>query len=263
MKSKAVFLNTAGGDHEAAFNALYDAYSASQTALTEAESNAEASDSNSIRTRVIAKALEPLAQALGIELPAPGKRPAQDAAQQIAAQVSEKLEGLEALEAGRDEALELLAAAGLDLEALEGADSDDARSEVVEGWLGNLDALLDTAEGATAELSAYRYATEQGLDPQALLLTKGVEKLRQVERERQENGETVKETVWVVGEGDDAPLAADHFKPVLGALKREQKPAEQGTRWVSGQESREAANAGIATQTEIITAKGQDPAYEI
>lgn len=140
MKSKSAILAAAGGSHEAAFEALYADYANSIKASADLQEQLDnaGSDGGSLRNRVIAKALAPLAEALGIELPVSGQKPPRDAEQTIAEQVQNVLSGLQELETGLESARELLTDAGLDLEALEGDDGEQA----VQTWL---DSISETA----------------------------------------------------------------------------------------------------------------------
>lgn len=239
-KSVAQYLSAAGGDAEAALRAMH-------ADLAAAHDQAESEAGSNIRARVISKALEPLADALGLQLPEPGRRPSQEAQGALEQAVKEVIGGLQQLEAGRDLALDLLAQAGLDVDALQQAESDEARGELVTNWLGSIDSVLDAAENAAAQLNVYRFAHEHGLDPKLLLLQKGAEHLEEREIEVERDGQPVKEKVWgIPGDGDTFTPAAEHFRPVLEALNAQPQPSG----WTVRQDS--------ITQPQPVTAQQLD-----
>ena len=230
VKTLAQYLADHAGSHEAAVTALH-------ADLVKADSATEAEAGANIRARAISKALEPLAEALDIPLPPAGARPTQDAAAALSSGVSEALDSLSALEGSRDAWREIAADAGLDVDALEQAKDEAGMESVISGFLSGLEQTRTSQSAAQAELNAYKFAAANQLNPEAVLLQKGLEKL--AEREIKTTGEGGKEVtskIWgIPGENNAFTPALDYLKPVLGALKA-QPESTPGTNWVRGQE---------------------------
>ncbi|MFC5846729.1 hypothetical protein [Deinococcus petrolearius] len=231
-KPLAQYLADHSGSHEAALSAMHADLTA-QHGATDREAGAN------IRARTIAQALTPLAEALDIPLPEPGQRPTQDAGAALEQGVQDALAVFGDLQAAVETWQELAQEAGLDVQAVLTAQDDTRAESLIDGWLGGLTDARESGAAARQELNVYRFAHANGLNPDAVLLQKGLDGLEQRDvTTRDSAGKDVTARVWgIPGEGEAFVPALDHLKPVLGALRAgPQEP--QGTAWVGGQESR-------------------------
>lgn len=231
MKTLAQYLAEHGGNHEAAANALHADLTA-QYGETQREAAAN------IRARTIAQHVQPLAEALGITLPEPGQKPTQDATAALQQGVQDAITGIQDLEDSVDSWRDLARDAGLDVDAVLNEQDDAKAQTLLDDWLGGLQGTGQRADAATQELNAYKFAHANGLNPEAVLLQKGLEnlQLRDVPG-KDATGKDITTKVWgIPGEGDAFTPALDHLKPVLSALKVTPS-TPSGTGWPSGQES--------------------------
>lgn len=224
FKTLAEYISAAGGNHEAAAAALH-----ADLVTTNADKDREAGAN--IRARTIVKHLEPLAEALGIPLPAAGARPTQDAETALADGVKDALEGVEALESSVEAWQSIAADAGLDIEALEKLPEKE-QDAFIQNFISGLDSST-----TQQELAVYKFAAANGLNPQAVMLQKGLEGLTEREVKQTVDGKESTVKVWGIPGKDDAfTPALDHLKPVMAALKpADSKPT--GTSWIGGQEN--------------------------
>lgn len=228
MKSITEYLNAAGGNHEAALKDMHADFA-------EVNQAAEKEAGNSIRARKIVEATAPLFEALGIELPTAGARPSEAALSALSEAVKGTLDDLADLEESRDTWMGLASEAGLDVDAVVAAETPEAASEIINGWLGGIDAILDSNEELAPKLAAYQFAHENNLNPSAVLLQKGLEGLQQFTTKETVDGKEVEKQVWGIPgakEGEFTP-ALEHLKPVLGMLTAEQKASN----WTVKQDS--------------------------
>ena len=225
MKTKNQILAAAGGSHEAAFDALYTDYASAVGELVTAQGEAEKNAGESIRARVIAAAVEPLAEVLGITLPPKGQRPAKDAQATLEAEVESALSGIQGQEEAADAFLDtVIERIGIDPEAFHGAFKDLPEQPTAEQFTAALDAALEPVRAPQARLQ------QQERELAASRLGLSLEDLSDVLGERQPTRQTVQRDgqdaeVFGVGEGDS-------FKPLdemraVQALRGEHKPEPQ------------------------------------
>lgn len=265
MKTLAQYLSAAGGDHEAAAKAMHADLIATSQERDTLQQTADREANANIRARTIAKAAEPLFEALGIPAPQPGQRPSQDAQAALEEGIQQAIEGIAALEEGIEDWQSIAADAGLDVQAVRDAKTPDEVEALISGFIEGVKATDTERDAATQELNAYRFAAQNGLNPEAVLLQRGIEhlELREVEVTGKDGQKTTQKQWQLPGkqEGEYVP-ALDHLQPVMAALKPQAQQA-QGHAWVTGQESRESVTPGRATTAELVAAKTSDPAYQI
>lgn len=231
MKTLAQYLADHGGDHEAAARALH-------TDLLAADQRAEQEAGENIRARTISKAAAPLLEAAGVFIPPAGQRPTQDAASALDEGVQKAVQGWKGMQGSIKTLEDFAAATGLDMTAYQAATSPEQAQKLLKDFAGSLGGTRTALDTTTQELNAYRFATDNGLKPAAVLLQKGLEQLQLREVPGPEkDGKPTTVKVWQVpGKAEGEYVAAlDHLSPVMESLKV--APTVAGTAWVGGQES--------------------------
>ncbi|MCD0156020.1 hypothetical protein [Deinococcus sp. 6GRE01] len=232
IKTLTQYLAEHGGNHEAALNAMH-------ADLTTQARETEREAATNIRARTIAQHLQPLAEALSIPLPEPGQRPTQDATTALQEAVTGAIQGIEDLEAGLEEWQGVARDAGLDVDGILKEQDPTKVEAAIDGWLGGLTAAREGQSASAQELAVYQFAHENGLNPKAVLLQRGLDGLtRRDVTTKDASGNDVTTPTWgIPGQGDAFTPALTHLEPVMAALKP-QTQQQSGTGWVSGQEQR-------------------------
>lgn len=264
LKTLAQYLAENGGNHEAALAAMH-ADLTTQHQATEREAG------TNIRARVIAKHLQPLADALGIKLPEAGTRPTEDATSALQDAVQAAIDEIGDLEDGLESWQQIAADAGLDVEAVLNEQDPTKAEQMVTDFLGGLTGAKEGQATAEQQLAAYQFAHANGLNPDAVLLQKGIEglTLRDVEVTGQDGKKTTQKVWQVPGKtAGEYVSAVEYLQPVMGALKTQQQP--EGTGWVTGQQGRSQGTGGslydqylrdqqAKQQQQAAAAAGTDP----
>ncbi len=266
MKTKSQILAAAGGNHEAAFDALYSDYATTVNELNTAQTEAEKNAGDSIRARVIAEGLEPLAEAHGITLPPKGQRPAKDA---LATLRSEAEEAVTALGETDSHALDMMALMidrlGLDADAFEKAFEALGDTPTEDQVTALVDATLKTVTEPLARVQelerneTYRAAADPlGYDP--VKLQRIIPNL--TARKAQVDGKDVTE-YGIPGDGDAWTPITDAVKGWEASLKREGTTTPTPAPLPTTTRGAAPATTQKATVAEIAAQKAQDPNYSM